>query len=108
MAVDTDVADPGVMEGAATVVAVHKPRPWKPKLLMPTLLNLSRGVVVAVDTDVADPGVMDGAATVAEVLKRSLKGRKRKKLSHEWCVKQTLCLYAWMHGLYYCFVRMSK
>ncbi|KAH0882014.1 hypothetical protein HID58_058110 [Brassica napus] len=57
-----------------TVVPDHNPRrPWKPKLLMPTLLNLSKGAVVAVDTDVAESAIMDGAATVAHVLKRRLK-----------------------------------
>ncbi|KAF3575433.1 hypothetical protein DY000_02028458 [Brassica cretica] len=66
----TDVAVAGFLDGATTVVVVHKPRrPWKLKLLRPTLLNLSRGVVVAVDMDVADPGVMDGAATVVAVHK---------------------------------------
>ncbi len=68
--VGTDVAVAGFLDGATTVVVVHKPRrPWKLKLLRPTLLNLSRGVVVAVDMDVADPGVMDGAATVVAVHK---------------------------------------
>ena len=137
------------MDGAATVVPDNNPRrPWKPKLLMPTLLNLSKGAVVAVDTDVAESAVMDGAATVAHVLKRRLKllspnnvadvgtvaavatlmgsavfvvprrwllkkRRKRKKLSHEWCVAQTLCLYfvcmdAWYILLFRTYVKIRE
>ena len=96
--VGTDVADHGVMDGAATVAEVLKPRL---KLLSPSK-SVDVGTVAAEGTLIRD--------AVFAVPRRWLqrKRRKQKKLSHELACNTNS--YVCMHGMngYYYYVRMSK